>query len=230
MKRFSRHTEEWGDFLDVKLCSQPINPKKLDDSAIFISSVTDPYNVFEAKYKVTQTILQQLTTSMARIDLQTKSSLVTRDIELLKSIPNIKVGISLSSLDERFRKQVEPFASSVDERLNALKQLHQAGIRTYIFISPIFPGITDFKAIIRRAQNYTDEFWFENLNLRAGYFNKVLNLIKDQYPKQYPLYEEIYKQKRLTYWQDLSQDIDAFCQAEGCTYHNYFYHDQIRKQ
>jgi DNA repair photolyase len=230
MKRFTGHTEEWGDFLDAKICSKAINTKKLDGTRVFIGSVTDPYNPFEAKYNITQNILKQLIGSTAKIEMQTKSSLITRDIELIQQIQHIKIGISLCTLDDDFRKQMEPGATSIDERIEALKKLHQSGIYTYVFISPIFPGITDFKAIIQRTSGFTDEFWFENLNLRAGYRTKVLNFISANYPQLIRLYDEIYRQKNMSYWEHLSNEIDGFCQTHGHTYNNFFYHEKIKKK
>lgn len=230
MRRFTGHTEEWGDFLDVKRCDKPLNLKKLNDTRVFIGSVTDPYNPFEAKYKVTQNILTQLIGSTARIEMQTKSSLITRDIETIKQIPHIKIGISLCTLDDNFRKQMEPGASPIEDRIAALKQLHEAGIYTYVFMSPMFPGITDFKAMIRHTSTFTDEFWFENLNLRAGYRTKVLAFIADQYPQLVDLYDEIYKQRNMAYWEQLSGKIDDFCRSYGYVYNNFFYHEKIKKK
>lgn len=60
MKRFSNHKEEWGSFLDVKLCDKPINGKKLQGKSVFLSSVTDCYNPYEEKYQCTRKILEQL--------------------------------------------------------------------------------------------------------------------------------------------------------------------------
>lgn len=230
MKRFTNHNEDWGDFLDVKRCDKPVDNRKLDGTSVFIGSVTDPYNPFEKTYKITRTILKQLTGCTADIDLQTKSSLITRDIDIIRRIPNIKVGISLCTLDDDFRKEMEPFASAIDSRLYALRKLHEAGIHTYIFMSPMFPGITDFKEIIKQTSSFTDEFWFENLNLRAGYRTKVLAYIAEKYPHLSSLYDAIYHRKDMTYWEQLSDEIDLFCKSYGCEYHNYFYHEKIKKK
>ena len=67
MKRFTGHTEEWGSFVDVKLCEKPLSKKKLTGKAVFLSSVTDPYNALEKKYMVTRNILEELTEIDSRI-------------------------------------------------------------------------------------------------------------------------------------------------------------------
>ena len=54
-------------------------------------------------------------------------------------------------------------AVSIERRLNAMRQVYEAGIRTVCFVSPIFPGITDMKAIIEKVKGYADLIWLENL-------------------------------------------------------------------
>lgn len=56
MKRFTKHEEEWGTFIDIKQCSKSINKKRLEGKTIFLSSVTDCYNPYEEKYCVTQSM------------------------------------------------------------------------------------------------------------------------------------------------------------------------------
>jgi DNA repair photolyase len=100
------------------------------------------------------------------IDILTKSDLVLRDIDLFKQIPNIQICFSLNTLDDTVREKLEPCASSVEKCVSAAKKLHEAGIRTAVFLSPMFPGITDFRAIIAECKSFTGTFWFENLYLK----------------------------------------------------------------
>ena len=80
-------------------------------------------------------------------------------------------------------------AVSIDRRFAAMKAFHDAGVRTTCFISPIFPGITDVAAIIRRAKKQCNLVWLENLNLRGGYKKVILDYIAEKYPNLVPLYE-----------------------------------------
>lgn len=105
---------------------------------ILIGSVTDAYNPFESKYCITQSILKQLSSCVARIEILTKSKLVCRDIDLLKEIPNVAVGVSLNTTNDLFRSKTEPYAASVKDRIETLKALHEAGISTYLFVAPFF--------------------------------------------------------------------------------------------
>ena len=105
MKRFTGHTEEWGTFLDIKRCDKPISAKKLTGKTVFLSSVTDPYNAAEKKYEITRGILEQLKEIDCYVKISTKSSLILRDLELLKQIKNLKVDLSINTLNEDFRKE-----------------------------------------------------------------------------------------------------------------------------
>lgn len=83
-------------------------------------------------------------------------------------------------------------AVSIERRIAAMKQIYDAGIRTVCFVSPVFPGITDFEAIFERVKDQCDLFWLENLNLRGGFKNTVMDYIAEEYPDLVPLYDEIY--------------------------------------
>lgn len=85
MKRFTGHFEPWGEFIDVKRWSEIKNPGKYCGKEFFIGSVTDPYNPQEAEYKRTRAFLEQMQGSGAKISIQTKSDLVLRDLDLIKT-------------------------------------------------------------------------------------------------------------------------------------------------
>lgn len=223
MKRFTNHKEKWGTFIDVKQCDKKINVKQIKNKSIFLASVTDCYNPYEKKYKVTQGILEQLKDVDCSVTISTKSNLILRDIEQLKQLRKLKVAISINTLDEKFQKDMD-CASSISERLFALKELYRQDIYTVLFISPIFPFVTDFKEIITKTSNYVDEYWFENLNLRGGYKQPILSYIAENYPQFIEDYKEIYNDKKLDYWSYLSTDIESFCKENNIKYKNYFYH------
>lgn len=191
MKRFTNHPEPWGDFLDVKYWPEIKNPQKYAGKELFIGSVTDPYNPQEEVYGRTRALLTQLQGSGAKISIATKSDLILRDLELIKSFPNARVSWSINTLDETFREDMDK-AASIQRRLAAMKAFHNAGVRTTCFISPIFPGITDVKAIIQSAKEQCNLIWLENLNLRGGYKTAIMDYIQRKPPDLMPLYQEIY--------------------------------------
>lgn len=228
MKRFTGHSEEWGTFIDIKHCDKPISVKKLTNKSVFLSSVTDCYNKFEEKYCITREILEQLKAIDCELGISTKSKLILRDVDLLKKCKNLKVSMSINTLDEDFKNDMDN-ASSIEERLSTLNKLHNHGIYTVLFMSPIFPGITDFKSIIKVSKSFVDEYWFENLNLRGSYKPTILSYIEKKHPALIDLYESIYLKGNNEYWIDLSIDIENYCKTNNIKYINYFYHEELVK-
>ena len=228
MKRFTGHTEDWGTFVDIKKCDKQISLKRISKKNVFLSSVTDCYNLLEEKYKLTRNILEQLVASDCYLSISTKSKLILRDIDLLKQIKNLSVSMSINTLDEDFRKDMDN-AGTIKERLDALKKLHNNGIYTVLFMSPIFPYITEWKEIIEKSKDFIDEYWFENLNLRGSYKTYILNYIKEKYANYYDKYVDIYIKNNKDYWIDLSNKINDYCNKANINYINYFYHDKLVK-
>ena len=226
MKRFTGHKEEWGTFIDIKRCDKKINTKKLENKTIFLSSVTDCYNQLEKKYKITRRILKELINVNCNLNISTKSKLILRDIDLLKQMKNLTVSMSINTLDENFKNDMDN-ASPIKERLNTLRELHDNGIYTVLFMSPIFPYITKFKEIIEISKEYIDEYWFENLNLRGAYKTKILLYIQEKYPKLINEYNDIYIKGNKKYWNDLSKEIKDYCEINNVKYINYFYHEKL---
>ena len=226
MRRFTGHKENWGDFIDIKKCNKKINLKKISEKKVFLSSVTDCYNELEKKYFITRKILKELVDSDCYLSISTKSSLILRDIDLLKQMKNLTVSISINTLNEKFKNDMDN-ASTIKERLNTLKELHKNGIYTVLFMSPIFPYITEWEKIIEESKEYVDEYWFENLNLRGSYKKDILDYIKDNYKEIYPKYIEIYDQKNNNYWETLADEINSYCEANNIKYVNYFYHKKL---
>lgn len=226
MKRFTGHVEEWGTFIDIKNCSKPISAKRLQEKTVFLSSVTDCYNPYEEKYCITQGILRQLVNVDCTVNVSTKSSLILRDVDLLKQVRDLTVAMSINTLNETFRKDMDN-ASSIAERLHALKVLHENGIYTVLFMSPIFPEITDYREIIEVSRSFVDEYWFENLNLRGSYKGKILNYINENYPQYANLYEQIYMHGNKEYWDDLAVEIEEYCGENGIKFTNFFGHEKL---
>ena len=226
MKRFTGHKENWGDFIDIKRCNKPIDLKKISGKNVFLSSVTDCYNQYEKDYCITRNILEQLVDSDCNLSISTKSKLILRDIDLLKQMKNLIVCMSINTLNEKFRSDMDN-ASTIKERMDTLKELHDNGIYTVLFMSPIFPYITEWKEIIDQTKDYVDEYWFENLNLRGSYKKEILDYIRINYSKLYSDYIDIYLKKNNKYWKGLADEINNYCNLNNINYTNYFYHKEL---
>jgi len=227
MKRFTGHTEAWGSFVDVKINAPdliPTNTEKYKDKSITMGSVTDPYQPIERRYKLTRQILEKLIPLQPRlVDIMTKSDLVLRDIDLIKQFQNCIIVLSLSILDEKIRKELEPLSSSADKRINTLKELHKAKIPTALFISPIFPEVTNWKHLINKTKIFVDEYWFENLNLYPSIENNIYNFLRKNKPELIEKYQKIYS-KNSNYWENEERKIKKFCKKDKINYRNFFHH------
>ena len=127
----------------------------------------------------------------------------------------------------------------------AMKQVYEAGIRTVCFVSPVFPGITDFEAIFERVKDQCDLFWLENLNLRGGFKKTIMDYIAGKYPDLVPLYDEIYNKHNRSYFEALEVKAEEMAKKYDCPFVDnempygrvpqghpvivdYFYHEEIR--
>jgi len=173
MRRFTGHSEPWGSFVDVKVNASEVLTRQLERThikgSVLIGSVCDAYQPIEKRYGLTRSCIQQFVAHKVAFSVLTKSSLILRDLDLLVQAGNTAtVGISLSILDESIRRKFEPSASPVHDRLNTLEILHKNGIRTYVFIGPILPLVTEPQKILAAVGPFVDEVWGEALNMRCG--------------------------------------------------------------
>ncbi len=164
MKRFTGHTESWGDFVDVKinapeLLAREVKKKKV--GRVWISGVCDPYQPLENRYMITKQCLSILAENGWPFTIQTKSPLVLRDIEILKRASDAEVGFTITTADEKIQKIFEPGAPPVNKRIEALAELHSAGIRTFAMIAPILPGAD---GLVSELKGKVDNVLIDRLN------------------------------------------------------------------
>ena len=217
MRGVTGHEEAWGEFLDAKDFDTASLVKFAGlrgGERVFMSSVTDCYNPYEAQFGATRKVLEALAGSDVNLQILTKSSLVMRDIDLLQTMPNVRVGVSLSVIDESLRRMLEPRASPVAARIAAIKKLRAAGVKTYIFVAPIFPQITPVFDIISRYGDVADEIWFDRLNLYPNFRDKILAFIGRNFPEILPLYKQIYLFGDDGYFERLAGEIRLAAQEK----------------
>ncbi len=113
---------------------------------VAVGAVTDPYQPVEKKLEITRRCLSVFAKFRNPCAIVTKGGLVTRDIDVLRTLAEhdaVSVSVSITSLDDRLRRVMEPRASSPKERLRAVEALAKAGIPVNVMVAPIVPGITD---------------------------------------------------------------------------------------
>jgi DNA repair photolyase len=143
MKRFTGHSEPWGEFVDAKINAPDLlagEIRKKRPGTIWVSGVCDPYQPVERRYKLTRECIEIITRAGWPLVVQTRSPLVVRDLDILTSAPEVQVGLSVTTADDQIRKLFEPRAPSIPSRIDALAKLHDAGVKTFAMIAPLLPG------------------------------------------------------------------------------------------
>ena len=198
MKRYTGHERDrWGEFVDIKINAPTVLAKETRKARlgpILISSVTDAYQPLERKYEVTRKILEVLTRRKYPVMILTKSSLVTRDIDLLKKLEHCEVGFTIVTLNDSIRKIFEPKASPIKDRLEALWELHQENILTYGFIGPILPHLSDETIedlIVKLKEIGCSSIMVDKLNIKYGNWRSIKETLSKNYPNLLKKYEEI---------------------------------------
>lgn len=152
MKRFTGHKEPWGQFVDVKVTAPELLAKEVlrkKKDRVWVSGVCDPYQPLEGKYRLTRGCLEILAEQGWPVTIQTRSALILRDLEVLKRGQDFEAGFSITTADDSIRKIFEPTAPPIQQRLRALEELHQAGIRTFVMIAPMLPGAEGLADLLR---------------------------------------------------------------------------------
>lgn len=171
------HTE-WKDWRVVKVRSNiPYRlSKELSglDGTIGIGTVTDPYQYAEKRFRLTQKCLEILKERNFRIHLHTKSDLVLRDIDLISSMRG-EVGVTITTVSEKFSKITEPGAPLPEKRLEALKRLSENGVDTYALIGPVLNHLEGFEKDIVEAvvSTGTKRVFIDRLNPRPQLIERL---------------------------------------------------------
>ncbi len=190
MKRFTGHKEPWGEFVDVKINAAGLlarEIRKKGKGTVWISGVCDAYQPLEERYVLTRRCLEILVENGWPVVIQTKSSLVLRDIKILKRATGSEVGFTITTADERLRRIFEPGAPPIKKRIKALGILHAEGIRTYVMVAPMLPGADRLAEMLK---------------------GKVDRALIDRYNYHYA--DQAYKNYRMEWAKD-----GAFFQEEG---------------
>ncbi len=168
--------DKWGSYLDIKNNFPELLEKeilKAKRGLIMISAVTDPYQPMEAKTNLTRKCLEILLNKGFGIYILTKSPLVLRDMNTLKKFEDCEVGITITTDNEHIKRLFEPSAPSIESRVDALKKLKNAGIKTSAFIGPALP--MNPQRLFRMIENSADLIYLDKLN----YSFKVSSIYKN---------------------------------------------------
>jgi DNA repair photolyase len=130
----------------AKLLERELSKEGYQPRTIAIGTNTDPYQPVERRWRIMRDILEVLEARSHPVGIVTKSALVTRDIDILSRMAQrglAKVALSVTTLDRMLARTMEPRASTPMKRLEAIRQLSEAGVPTSVMVAPIIPGLND---------------------------------------------------------------------------------------
>jgi len=194
--------DNWGNYVYAKINAVSVFEAELarvrrDGRApsILLSSVTDPYQGVEKKYRLTRGILEALAREPypGVVSILTKSPMVLRDVDLLRQLPRAEVGLTVTTTDDRLSRFLEVRAPLASRRLRTLAELHAAGIQTYAFLGPLLPhfrydpGALD-AAFAGIAQTGVSSVFVEHSNLRPYIKRRLLHALKPEPPDVQQVY------------------------------------------
>ncbi|MGI6423102.1 MAG: radical SAM protein [Candidatus Dojkabacteria bacterium] len=209
-RKFTGHMDDkWGDYVDIKINTPEIFQNELgslskkvikknvfkqgNKPVIFFGSVTDPYQGVEAKFQLTRKCLEIISKNLIKNDIKvsllTKSPLVIRDIDIYKQIPDLEVGMTITSTDDVVSKMFESCAPPSSLRIKALKELNKEGINTYAFVGPLLPHFVANRESLEKLfksikESGTDVVWAEHINLKGKKMNRLMELVGDSLSKE----------------------------------------------
>jgi len=164
---------------------------------VFISSVCDGWQPREASYFLTRQCLEILLHYRYPLTILTKSTLAGRDLDLLASSKDeVEFGVTITTLDEGLRRLIEPRSSPSAERLNLLQEAKRRGIRTYAFLGPLLPYLSDTEAnlnsLLRAVKDVgADYFYVDRLNRRFGVWQSLKGILQEHFPGLIQVYRKL---------------------------------------
>ncbi|MGO8703793.1 MAG: radical SAM protein [Candidatus Brocadiia bacterium] len=198
MQRFHPHAEPWGAFVDVKVNAVETLRRQLRRARpgdVFMSSACDGWQPIEASRRLTRGCCELLLEGGFSVNVLTKSELVMRDFDLFAG-RNGRIGVTLTTLDDRLSRLWEPGASSVAARCRVVAEARRAGLRTGIMFAPLLPFLSDttdsLEAMFERAADLAvDDLWVDALNPRPKVWSSVSDLLRREFPELHEPYRRI---------------------------------------
>ena len=170
---------------------------------IAIGAATDPYQPAEGRYKLTRACLEVLADAANPIQIITRGPMIVRDIDVLvraASRASVAVTFSVPTLDHEIWQRTEPGTAPPRQRLRALEQLVDAGVKASVGMAPIIPGLSDKPALMAdvvraaRAAGATG-VWANLLYLKPGTKEHFLQALERDWPELLPEYERLYERR-----------------------------------
>ncbi|MGB9725977.1 MAG: SPL family radical SAM protein [Fervidicoccaceae archaeon] len=172
--RDRRAAERWGEVVLVKrnlIQLLEMEVSRTRKGVVGIGTITDAYQPAEATYRLTRKSLQILLPKGFRVSIQTKNPLVLRDLDILSSFKgSVDVGFTITTINGKISSFIEPCAPHPSSRAEALREVSDAGVKTWIFYGPMIPGINDrtedVEDLLKLAAETGSVLYFDPLHVK----------------------------------------------------------------
>ncbi|MBN1551190.1 radical SAM protein [bacterium] len=194
----------------------------LDPQRIYMGWNTDPYQPAERKEKATHQSLHVLAKAGFTVTLLTKSDLILRDLQILKSMHEVSAGISLAFPNESVRNDFEPAAPSNTRRIEALRKLRSSGISTYALICPVIPLLTDITSLIRDLSDSAATIWVYPLSVNRRSdrnWKNICGILKTNYLESENQIHDIALDPDHEYWSEQREMLIGLAKKTGLEIH-----------
>jgi DNA repair photolyase len=178
--------------------------------AIYMGWQTDPYQPCESNYRQTRQVLELLLAKDFSASILTKSDLVLRDTDLLQKMNGAAVSASVAFNNNYVRRLFEANTIDTEARIDALRKLKTAGLRTSALICPVIPYITDVIPLIDILTPHTDKIWIYGLsilNRSDQNWQNVERILESHFPDLREQIETVVFSKGHSYWANLKQEL-----------------------
>jgi DNA repair photolyase len=155
--------------------------KRKPKGVVGVSTVCDPYQPLEAKLELTRKCIELLSRYGFEVSIQTKSSLVLRDVDIIKP-QGFEVGVTITTMDTALAGALEPHASPPDARAQVLEEFSARGVETWLFLGPIISEINNSEESIRQvievAKRTNSRLIYDRLNLRQWVLDRLTPVLE----------------------------------------------------
>jgi DNA repair photolyase len=228
-KRADRPSDDrYGTSIRVKTNVAEVLRKELarpswESEGIAIGAATDPYQPAEGRYKLTRACLEVLRDAANPFSIITRGPMIVRDVDILCEAArraDVSVTFSIPTLDVDIWRQTEPGTAPPHQRLRALQELVEAGIRVGVGMAPILPGLSDkpelMEDVVRAARAAgACGVWANLLYLKPGTKEHYLRALERDWPELLPEYEQLYGRRAYADASQVRAQVRELARAHG---------------
>jgi len=210
----------WGKFVRAKQNIVEVlarEVKRKPKGTVGVSTVCDPYQPLEAKLELTRKCIELLSRHNFPVSIQTKSSLVLRDVDLI--VPEkFDVGVTITTMDRELAGKIEPRASPPEARAQVLEEFSSRGVETWLFLGPIIPGLNDggdgLRQVIEVAQRTRSRLIYDRLNLRRWVLDRLAPVLEEVRPELAERLPDLIRGQSES-WREVFSKVESICNELG---------------